>query len=42
MLGSLSNDNDDGNENENRKKAIGLDSWQNNNFVHFFVIGARL
>ena len=25
--------NDDGNSNENSKKAIGLD-WQNNNFAH--------
>ena len=40
-LGSLSND--DGDVNENGKKAIGLD-WQNNNFarashfvVHFFL-----
>ena len=46
MLGSLSND--DGDVNENGKKAIGLD-WQNNNFarasrffVHFFVVTARL
>ena len=37
LLGSLSNDESDGNE--NGKKAIGLD-WQNNNFAHasrFFV-----
>ena len=46
MLGSLSND--DGDVNENGKKAIGLDK-QNNNFarasrffVHFFVVTARL
>ena len=46
MLGSLSND--DGDVNENGKKAIGLD-WQNNNFarasrffVHFFAVTARL
>ena len=46
MLGSLSNDDVDGNE--NGKKAIGLD-WQNNNFarasrffVHFFAVSARL
>ena len=45
-LGSLRND--DGEGNENGKKAIGLD-WQNNNFarasrffVHFFVVAARL
>ena len=45
-LGSLSNDDGDGNE--NGKKAIGLD-WQNNNFarasrffVHFFAVAARL
>ena len=45
-LGSLSNDDGDGNE--NGKKAIGLD-WQNNNFarasrffVHFFAVVARL
>ena len=48
-LASLSNDDDDhGDGNENRKKAIGLD-WQNNNFacashffVHFLAIVARL
>ena len=46
MLGSLSNDAVDGNE--NGKKAIGLD-LQNNNFarasrvfVHFFAVSARL
>ena len=46
LLGGLSNDNGDGNE--NGKKAIGLD-WQNNNFarasrffVHFFAVTARL
>ena len=45
-LGSLSNDDGDGNE--NGKKAIGLD-WQNNNFarasrffVHFSAVVARL
>ena len=45
-LGSLSNDDGDGNEND--KKAIDLD-WQNNNFtrasrffVHFFAVTARL
>ena len=45
-IGSLSND--DGDVNENGKKAIGLD-WQNNNFarasrffVHFFAVTARL
>ena len=39
---------DDGDGNENGKKAIGLD-WQNNNFarasrffVHFFNVAARL
>ena len=44
--GSLSND--DGDVNENSKKAIGLD-WQNNNFaraspffVLFFAVVARL
>ena len=44
--GNLSND--DGDVNENGKKAIGLD-WQNNNFarasrffVHFFAVTARL
>ena len=44
---TLSNDEDDGNENS--KKAIGLD-WQNNNFarflsrffVHIFAVTARL
>ena len=43
-LGSLSNDDGDGNE--NGKKAIGVD-WQNNNFaraarffVHFFAVTA--
>ena len=47
-IGSLSNDDDDGNGNENGKKAIGLD-WQNNNFarasrffVHFFAVTSRL
>ena len=42
LLGSLSDDDGDGNENGN--KAIGLD-WQNNNFarasrffVHFFAV----
>ena len=42
VLGSLSNDDDDGNK--NGKKTIGLD-WQNNNFarascflVHFFAV----
>ena len=46
MLGSLRNDDVDGNE--NGKKAIGLDK-QNNNFtraspffVHFFAVSARL
>ena len=46
LIGSLSNDDADGNE--NGKKAIGLD-WQNNNFaraspffVHFFAVVARL
>ena len=46
ILGSLSND--DGDVNENGQKAIGLD-WQNNNFarashlsVHFFAVTARL
>ena len=46
MAKSLSNDDGDGNE--NGKKAIGLD-WQNNNFacasrffVHFFAVVARL
>ena len=46
LIGSLSNDDDDGNE--NGKKAIGL-NWQNNNtvrasrfFVHFFTFIARL
>ena len=45
-LGSLSND--DGEGDENGKKGIGLD-WQNNNFVrasrfsvHFFAVVARL
>ena len=44
VLGCLSNDDGDGDENE--KKAIGLD-WQNNNFerasrffVHFFAVVA--
>ena len=46
ILGSLSIDDGDGNE--NGKKAIGSD-WQNNNFarasrvfVHFFAVVARL
>ena len=46
VLGSLSNDDDDGNK--NGKKTIGLD-WQNNNFarascflVHFFAVIAWL
>ena len=46
LIGSLSNDDGDGNE--NGEKAIGLD-WQNNNysrasrfFVHFFAVVARL
>ena len=45
-IGSLSNDDGDGNE--NCKKAIGLD-WQNNKFacasrflVHFLAVVARL
>ena len=45
QIGSLSNDDGDGNE--NGKKAIGLD-WQNNNFVllsrffvHFLAVVAR-
>ena len=45
-LGSLSNDDDDGDK--NGKETIGLD-WQNNNsarasrfFVHFFAVVARL
>ena len=47
-IGSLSNDEDEGNGNENSKKGTGLD-WQKNNFprasrflVHFFAITARL
>ena len=40
LIGSLSND--DGDVNENGKKAIGL-VWQNNDFfVHFFAVAARL
>ena len=46
VLGCLSNDDVDGNE--NGKKAIGLD-WQNSNlarasrfFVHFLAVAARL
>ena len=46
LVGSLSNDDSDGNE--DGKKARGLD-WQNNNFVrgsrcfiHFFAVVARL
>ena len=45
IVGSLSNDDGDGNENS--KKAIGSD-WQNNNFararviVHFSAVVARL
>ena len=46
LLGSLRNDDGDGNE--NGKKAIGLD-WQNNNFarasrffVHFSTVVSRL
>ena len=45
-LGSLNNDDGDGNE--NGKKVMGFD-WQNNNFarasrffVHFFAVAARL
>ena len=45
-IGSLTNNDSDGNE--NGKKAIALD-WQNNNFarasrffVHFFAVAARL
>ena len=45
-IGSLSNN--DGDVNENGKKAMGLD-YQNNNFarasrffVHFFAVAARL
>ena len=48
ILGSLSNDDGDGDDNENGEKAIGLD-WQNNNFgrvrrfiVHFFAVTTRL
>ena len=47
IIGSLSND--DGDVNENGKKAIGFWDWQNNNFarasrffVHFFAATARL
>ena len=47
-LGSLSNDDGDGDGNENGIKAIGSD-WQNNNFarasrffVYFFAVNARL
>ena len=47
-LGSLRNDDDDGDGNENAKKAMGLDE-QNNNFarvsrflVHFSAVVARL
>ena len=47
ILGSLSNDDGDGDDNENGEKAIALD-WQNNNFgrvrrfiVHFFAVTAR-
>ena len=47
-LSSGSLKNDDGNGDENGKKAIRLD-WQNNNFarasrpfVHFFAVAARL
>ena len=46
LIGSLSNDDADGNK--NGKKAIGSD-WQNHNFarasrffVHFFALTARL
>ena len=46
LVGSLSKNDGDGNE--NGKKAIGLD-WRNNNsarasrfFVHFFAVTARL
>ena len=48
LIGSLSNDDGDGDGNENGKKAIGFDQ-QNNNFapasrffVHFFAVTARL
>ena len=48
MKGSLSNDNDDGNENGKIKKS-NMISWQNSNFVraphfflHFFAVVARL
>ena len=47
-LGSLNNDDGDGNGNENGRNAVGLDS-QNNNFarssrffVHFFAVVERL
>ena len=46
IIGNLYND--DGDDNENGKKAIGLD-WQNNDFarasrffVHFFAVAERL
>ena len=48
LLGLKGLSNDDGDVNENGKKAIGLD-WQNNNFarasrffVHFLAVVARL
>ena len=48
VLAHVSLSKDDGDGNENGKKAIGLD-WQNNNFarasrffVHFFAVVARL
>ena len=48
LFGLGSESNDDGNGNENGKKALGLD-WQNNKFVrtscssvHFFAVTARL
>ena len=50
IIGNLYNDDgdDDGDDNENGKKAIGLD-WQNNDFarasrffVHFFAVAERL
>ena len=47
-MGSLSNEDGDGDANENGEKTVGID-WQINNsarasrfFVHFYAVGARL
>ena len=48
MIGSLRNDDDDGNENGKRSNRFNLDKQNNNSvrasrfFVHFFAVVARL